>query len=180
MVDVALARFVDDQRAQVRCLLPQLSEADSLGAASQRALYAATVRAVHHALTGYFAECTQKRYQPNVWFSLLGCAGSFAAMRKVVPCEAHVIASWLAQEVDSGSSLAGMLATITAISAPELPQYRSSLLAATSLSERESQANAVIASSSSSAQVLTARELGQTWQVLESLILAERSQALEC
>ena len=180
MADVALVRFVDDQRAQVRWLLSQLSESESPNALSQRVLYAATVRAVHHALTGYFAECAQKRYQPNVWFSLLACAGSFAAMRKVVPCEAHVIASWLNQETDSGSSLAGMLATIAALSAPESPQYRSSLLAATSLSERESQADAVIASSANTAQALTAREIAQAWQALESLILAERSQALEC
>lgn len=179
MADVALIRFVDDQRAQVRWLLSQLANVESLSALSQRTFLTATVRAMHNALTGYFAECTQKRYQPHAWLSLLGAAGSFAAMRKVAPCEAHLVASWLAQEADATSPLAAVLAVLASVGVPESSQYRSSLLVDTSLSAMAPKAESLIASSSGG-EVFVGPELSCSWAELDALMLYERSQALEC
>ena len=179
MTDVALVRFVDDQRGQVRWLLSQLVNFESQSALSQRVFLTAAVRAMHNALTGYFAECTQKRYQPHTWFSLLGAAGSFTAMREAAPCEAHLVASWLAQEADAASPLSAVLAVLASVGVPESSQYRSPLLADTSLSELTAKPDSLIASSSGG-EVFVGPELSCSWAELDALMLYERSQALEC
>lgn len=180
MHDATLVRFVDGQRAQARWLIGQLEcERDNIAKVEGAALSTALVRVIHHSLTGYFAELTQKRYAPDLWFALLGCAGSFRRMRRVATCEDHVVSRWLNLEVEADSCLCVAISAIARIGVPEVPQYRSSLLTDTSLTEAKASPAVMIASSSSEGPP-TLHELALAWSEIEALILSERNQGLEC
>ncbi|HEY7774845.1 MAG TPA: hypothetical protein VIC26_16800 [Marinagarivorans sp.] len=180
MADATLVRFVDEQRAEARWLIDRFDGlTDTASLIEKKALKTALVRAIHNALTGYYAELTQKRYAPDRWFAMLGGAGSFRAMARVAPCEAHVIARWLNLEADGGSCLRVALSAVGRIGLPEAPQYRSSLLSDTSLTVATQASPAMIASSAGE-QPPSVPELVEAWCELEALMVAERNQGLEC
>ncbi|WP_054114197.1 hypothetical protein [Marinagarivorans algicola] len=187
MVDIAYSRFVDDQRAQVRCLVAELKRAEQ--PLHEKSLFCAAVRAAELALMGYCAERTQRRFQSALW-QRLSSGRSFAHWQKLLDCDAAPIAYWLAWEAELDSAVACIWQAVKQVNEPFDHRYRQGLLAETSLTEPMVD-DAIIATSravpagtsphknSRLKQVLPSVFI-EAWQAVEAQILGEREQALEC
>ena len=179
VADKAYIRFVNDQRVHVRSLLAELEK--STTAASKKTFFCAAARAAELALVGYFAELTQKRFQMPFWQKLLQSDRSFAGLQKHTHCDIAPIAFWLDWEAASDSPLYNLRSTIEQLNSPSQESYQQGLLAQTSLIDSTSRSN-LIASSAMKAEVksLCDKKFAQAWALVESQMLFEREQALEC
>ncbi len=183
MVDITYSRFVDDQRAQVRCLVAEFNKAEQ--PLHQKSLFCAAVRAVELALMGYCAELTQGRFQSERWQHLSTGVGSFARWQQALGCDTSSIAFWLAWEAEPESPLACIWQAVKQVNWPVDSQYRKGLLAATSLTEPVVD-DSVIATSAgllidnSQRPKVLPSAFFEAWQTLEAQMLREREQALEC
>lgn len=179
VADKAYIRFVNDQRVHVRSLLAELEK--STTAASKKTFFCAAARAAELALVGYFAELTQKRFQMPFWQKLLQGDRTFAGLHKHTHCDIALIAFWLDWETALESPLYNVRLAIEQLNSPTQESYQQGLLAQTSLVDSASRSN-LIASSAITTEVksLCDKEFAKAWVLIESQMLFEREQALEC
>jgi hypothetical protein len=200
--DILIERYVDEQRAHTWWLLKQMRPDESPRMLPQKSLYCAAVRASHCALTGYFAELTQKRFQASLWNQLHACLGSFMAMQKVTASGRSNIERWLQLEMQRESTYVKLLGAIAEVFYPNAQDYRSLLLTNASKpgeAAAHTHSDNKIASDNSNspagsnpepainmiattarAHALSGAEFESYWAAVDALILADRSLSLEC
>lgn len=145
MADLTYVRFVDEQRAKVRCLFSFLNQESTQNKAHnkivEKALVDSVAQAMELALVGFFAEKTQQNYQSVLWRDLLTIGLDYRRLLKRTNTESFVIHYWQEQEALVDSALNIVKQVVHSAVMPKTPSkqaqkdYQSSLLRDTSLVE---------------------------------------------